>query len=74
LGVVANQPLRATRANRIFRTDEKRIRTENTVMDKGNSGPGLVLCNIAILKQPRGAVQRGSYSSERAEEAAKISD
>jgi len=27
LGVVANQPLRATGANRILRTDEKRIRT-----------------------------------------------
>jgi len=27
-------PLRAPRANRVFGTDEKRIRTKNTVMDK----------------------------------------
>jgi len=26
------------RANRVFRTDEKRIRTENTVMDKSKGG------------------------------------
>jgi hypothetical protein len=26
--------LRATRANRVFRADRKRIRTENTVIDK----------------------------------------
>jgi hypothetical protein len=26
--------LRAARANRVFRADEKRIRTENTVIDK----------------------------------------
>jgi hypothetical protein len=36
--VVAHQPLRAPRANRVFRVDEKRIRTENTVIDKSNSG------------------------------------
>jgi hypothetical protein len=28
------RPLRAARANRVFRADEKRIRTENTVIDK----------------------------------------
>jgi len=28
------RPLRAPRANPVFRTDEKRIRTENRVMDK----------------------------------------
>jgi len=27
--------LRAARANRVFQTDEKRIRSENTVIDKG---------------------------------------
>jgi len=34
--------LRALRANRVFRTDEKRIRTENTVIDKSKwrSAPG----------------------------------
>jgi len=39
--------LRAARANRVFRADEKRIRTENTVMDKGNNGLGLVFYKIA---------------------------
>ncbi|HEY5293241.1 MAG TPA: hypothetical protein VIJ43_13110, partial [Burkholderiales bacterium] len=34
--------LRAARANRVFCTDEKRIRTENTVRDKNNKGFGLV--------------------------------
>jgi hypothetical protein len=34
--------LRAARANRVFGTDEKRIRTENTVMDKSKSDFGLV--------------------------------
>jgi len=29
------------RANRVFGTDEKRIRTENTVMDKSKNGLGL---------------------------------
>jgi len=34
------------RANRVFRTDEKRIRTENTVMDKSTNGFGLLLSKI----------------------------
>jgi hypothetical protein len=38
--------LRAPRANRVFGTDEKRIRTKNTVMNKGKSGLG-VLSTIA---------------------------
>jgi len=33
--------LRAARANRVFRTDEKHIRTENTVMNKSNNDLGL---------------------------------
>jgi hypothetical protein len=37
------RPLRAPRANPVFRTDEKRIRTENRVMDKSKSGLGLPL-------------------------------
>jgi len=32
------QNLRAARANRIFCTDEKHIRAENTVMDKSKGG------------------------------------
>jgi hypothetical protein len=33
--------LRAARANRVFCTDEKHIRTENTVMVKSKNGLGL---------------------------------
>jgi hypothetical protein len=39
--------LRATRANRDFGTDEKRIRTKITVLDKNNYGLGLLLSKIA---------------------------
>jgi hypothetical protein len=35
--------LRAPRANRVFGTDEKHIRTENMVMDKNNNGLGSLL-------------------------------
>jgi hypothetical protein len=35
------------RANRVFRADEKRIRTKNMVMDKSNHGLGLLLSKIA---------------------------
>jgi len=38
--------LRAARANRVFCTDKKRIRTENTVMDKNKEGLGLVLSEV----------------------------
>jgi hypothetical protein len=46
-GIVNEQTLRAARANRVFRADEKRIRTKNTVLDKGNYGLGLVFYKIA---------------------------
>jgi hypothetical protein len=39
--------LRAARANRVFCTDEKRIRTENTVIDKSDKRLGLSLYKIA---------------------------
>jgi hypothetical protein len=39
--------LRAARANRVFWTDEKHIRPENTVIDKSNNGLGLLLFKIA---------------------------
>jgi hypothetical protein len=39
--------LRAARANPVFGTDEKRIRTKNTVMDKSNYGLELFLYKIA---------------------------
>ena len=34
------------RANRVFRADEKRIRTENTVLDKSESGLRWLLYKI----------------------------
>jgi hypothetical protein len=34
------------RANRVFCTDKKRIRTENAVMDKNKDGLGLFLYKI----------------------------
>jgi hypothetical protein len=39
--------LRAPRANHVFGTDEKRIRTENTVIDKSKGGLDLLLSKIA---------------------------
>jgi len=38
--------LRAARANHVFCTDEKRIRTENAVVDKSKDGLGLSLYKI----------------------------
>ena len=37
------QPLRAPRANPVCRTDEKHLRSGNSVMDKDNIGSGLSL-------------------------------
>ncbi|HEY5290685.1 MAG TPA: hypothetical protein VIJ43_00070 [Burkholderiales bacterium] len=39
--------MRAPRANRVFGTDENRIRTKNTVLDKSNHGVSLLLSKIA---------------------------
>jgi hypothetical protein len=39
--------LRAARANRVCRTDKKRIRTANTVIDKNHNGSGLFFYKIA---------------------------
>jgi hypothetical protein len=44
--------LRARRANRVFGTDEKRIRTKNTVMDKSKGGFGV----LYKIGDPRGRV------------------
>src|SRR5674476_271162 len=55
--------LRAPRANRVFRTDKKRIRTENTVMNKNKAVRGFytrspIACECAfhpcIIGEPRG--------------------
>jgi len=40
---VGVRPLRAARANPVFRTDEKHIRSENRVMDKSKRGLTLLL-------------------------------
>jgi len=59
--------LRATRANRIFCTDEKHIRAENTVMVKYNNGFGVVFCTRSPIacgrffvraKSPAGNLRR----------------
>jgi hypothetical protein len=36
------ETLRAARANRVFGTDKKRIRTENTVLDKNKDNLGVL--------------------------------
>ncbi|MBI5912321.1 MAG: hypothetical protein HY848_20525 [Betaproteobacteria bacterium] len=48
LRVAGDQILRAARANRVFRADEKRIRTENTVMGNTKQSVG-VLARIETL-------------------------
>jgi len=40
---VDERPLRAPRANHVFGTDEKRIRTKNMVMGKYKDGAGVLL-------------------------------
>jgi hypothetical protein len=40
IGKVGVRPLRAPRANHVFGTDEKRIRTKSTILDKGKPGSG----------------------------------
>jgi hypothetical protein len=47
LPMSANGHCALARANRVFWTDKKRIRPENTVPDKGNTGLGLHLSKIA---------------------------
>jgi hypothetical protein len=43
---ISVRSLRALRANRVLATDEKRIRSQNTVIDKSSRGLGLCLCEI----------------------------
>jgi hypothetical protein len=45
--------LRAARANRVFCTDEKRIRTENAVMNKSKGGLGWFLYKIVDCTRMR---------------------
>ncbi len=44
--IMNEQPLRALRANRVFCTDEKRIRTNSTVLDKPKNFPALLFSKI----------------------------
>ena len=55
--------MRAARANRVFRADEKRIRTENTVMDKSEDGLGLILFKIADCARMRFSSVRNRRSA-----------
>ncbi|MFH1043509.1 MAG: hypothetical protein V1796_00225 [Pseudomonadota bacterium] len=60
------EELRAARANRVFGTDEKHIRTENTVMDKSNHGLGLLLSKIADCVRMRFSSVRNRRSARTA--------
>ena len=48
--VCRERPLRAPRANRVFGTDEKRIRTKNTVLDKS-----ICCLGVAFIQDRRSA-------------------
>jgi hypothetical protein len=50
-GVLGKQALRALRANRVSGTDEKHIRTRNTVTDRTKGGLDWLLCKIETLQQ-----------------------
>ena len=52
------------RANRVFSTDEKRIRTKNTVLDKSKSGLGWFLSKI-VDPRGRAAVRASSIAAVR---------
>jgi hypothetical protein len=58
-----DENLRAARANRVFYTDEKRIRIENTVMEKSNKGLGVAfiqdrrLCADALFIRAQSAIR-----------------
>jgi len=45
--------LRATRANRVICTDEKRIRADNAVIDKDKDGLGLFFYKIINCARTR---------------------
>src|ERR1039457_4836537 len=50
-GIFDQQASRALRANHVSGTDEKHIRTRNTVMDKTKGGSDWLLCKIEPLQQ-----------------------
>jgi hypothetical protein len=64
--------LRATRANRVFCTDKKRIRTENAVMVKSNNGLGLFLSKIVDCARTRFSSVRNRRSARTGRRPRKI--
>jgi hypothetical protein len=52
LRVVADRALRAPRANRAFGADERHIRAEGVVMDRGNNVMGLFLYKALTFASP----------------------
>jgi hypothetical protein len=64
------QPLRAPRANHVFGTDEKRIRTENMVMDKSKPGLGFLqdrrLCADALFIRAQSTIRADGTPSAQA--------
>ena len=61
--VCQERALRALRANHVFGTDEKRIRTKNTVMNKGNCGVGLIFIQDRRLCADRSWFARNRRSA-----------
>ena len=59
--------LRAARANRVFRADEKRIRTENTVMDKSKDSAGVSYkiadCDDVLFIRAQSTIRADGFSS-----------
>jgi hypothetical protein len=60
------------RANRVFCTDKKRIRTENTVTTKSNNGLGLSLYEIADCARMAFSSVRNRRSARTASRPRKI--
>jgi hypothetical protein len=52
------RPLRALRANRVFRADEKRIRTENTVIDKDKGCAELLFKIVTCARMAFSSVRK----------------
>jgi hypothetical protein len=64
-----NRHCALARANRAFGTDEKRIRTKSTVMDKSKGGLGVAFIQVLKASRPRkieALPQRGRDSRRHA--------
>jgi hypothetical protein len=64
--------LRAARANHVFCTDKKRIRTENAVVDKSKDGLGLSLYKIVDCVRTGSSSVRNRRSARTASRPRKI--